>query len=193
MKMGNYHPTVLMYMKAGFLAAGAGCVMVALRRVRGRVHVLDASLIVVALTVSQYHNLLWAFQIWATLSGALVLAAIAVATDIGGSGPSPSRPHGNHRGPSTVLRRYRHGHGSGIDPLASRRRRHLQGQPQEYHPIGWVGAISDSLVHTGTAYMFSTVERLEIGLSTGFREWELLSSERLEPTATTGGGGATPR
>ena len=82
MKVSGYQPTVLMYISAVCLALGAGCVIAALRRARGRMHLLDAVLIFAALAFSQYYNLLWAFQIWVTLTGALVLVAIALAVNI---------------------------------------------------------------------------------------------------------------
>jgi hypothetical protein len=81
-KISGYQPIVLMYVSAALLAFGTGCVSIALRRARGRMHLLDAALILAALSLSQYHNLLWAFQIYVTMSGALVLLAIAMAINV---------------------------------------------------------------------------------------------------------------
>jgi hypothetical protein len=82
MKLSGYHPAVLMSLNVAFLTFGALCVIVALRRTLGRHHVLDALVVLAALAFSQYHNILWAFQIFNTISAGLVLLAIAVATRI---------------------------------------------------------------------------------------------------------------
>jgi hypothetical protein len=52
------------------------------------------------------------------------------------------------------------------------------------HDVRWLCSPSNTIVQTGIVYIFSTVARIDIGLSTGFTEWELLNSEHLEPTVT---------
>ncbi len=79
MKASGYQSIGIMYFSVILLTFGIGCVLMSVRRTRGRMIWIDASLILAALAFSQYENLLWAFQLPFTMAATLVLLAIAAA------------------------------------------------------------------------------------------------------------------
>ena len=85
MKASGQQPAVLMYLSATLLTCSTSVVILALRRARGQTYALDTVLILTALSLSQYQNLLWAFQIYLTMSASLVLLVIALAIGTGGT------------------------------------------------------------------------------------------------------------
>ncbi len=68
------------FLNALLLAAAAGIVLAALRRARGQWAYSDALVPLALLTIGQYGNLLWGFQIQFIASTCLVLLATALAT-----------------------------------------------------------------------------------------------------------------
>lgn len=86
MKLTDAQPLFIMYFDAALLTVAAAAVLLALRRVRGKMVWTDAVIPVTILAFSQYENMLWAFQLGFILSQVLTLLALAAllyATDRG--------------------------------------------------------------------------------------------------------------
>jgi len=79
LRLSHYDFRAMMYVNVGFLAAAAYVLIIGIRKARGRMSISDAFLPLAVLSLSQYQNLLWAFQVQFTVSAFLLALIVASA------------------------------------------------------------------------------------------------------------------